>query len=125
MMDTTTAVAALGALAQETRIAVFRRLVSAGPLGLPAGQLASELGVAPPTLTFHLNHLAGARLVRARRAGRQVFYALEVEAMRGLMAFMMEDCCQGNPELCAPTPKAAACCPHAAPARRRAPARQP
>ena len=119
-MDTTTAVAALGALAQETRLAVFRRLVAAGSLGLPAGRLAAELGVAPPTLTFHLNHLAAAGLVRARRAGRQVFYALEVEAMRGLMAFLMEDCCQGNPELCAPLPKAAACCPPIAKPRRRA-----
>ena len=122
-MDPPTAVAALGALAQETRLAVFRRLVAAGSLGLPAGSLAAELGVAPPTLTFHLNHLAGAGLVRARRAGRQVFYALEVEAMRGLMAFLMEDCCQGNPELCAPLPKPAACCPPIATPRRRAAAK--
>jgi len=119
-MDTSIAVTALGALAQETRLAVFRRLAGAGPLGLPAGQLAAELGVAPPTLTFHLNHLAGAGLVRARRAGRQVFYALQVEAMRDLLAFLTEDCCQGNPELCAPLPKATACCPPPAPARRRA-----
>jgi ArsR family transcriptional regulator len=119
-MDTTTAVAALGALAQDTRLAVFRRLVSAGPVGLAAGALAAELGVAPPTLTFHLNQLAAAGLVRARRAGRQVFYTLEVEAMRGLMAFLMEDCCQGQPELCAPLPKTAACCPPAAVPRRRA-----
>jgi ArsR family transcriptional regulator len=120
-MDTATAVAALGALAQDTRLAVFRRLVSAGPIGLAAGALAAELGVAPPTLTFHLHQLAAAGLVRARRAGRQVFYALEVEAMRGLMAFLMEDCCQGNPDLCAPLPKAA-CCPPAA-TRRRATAK--
>jgi len=112
-MEQATAVAALGALAQETRLATFRRLVTAGPAGLPAGTLAAELGVAPPTLTFHLNQLAAAGLVRSRREGRQVFYALEVEAMRALMAFLMDDCCQGQPELCAPPRAARACRPPA------------
>lgn len=111
-MEAAEAVAALAALAQETRLAVFRRLVVAGAVGLPAGQLAVELGVAPPTLTFHLNQLAAAGLVRARRQGRQVFYSLEVAAMRALLGFLAEDCCQGHPELCAPLPApTAACCP--------------
>lgn len=126
-MKSTDAVTALAALAQETRLAVFRRLVVAGALGLPAGELAAELGVAPPTLTFHLGQLAGAGLVRSRRQGRQVFYALEVAAMRALLGFLAEDCCQGHPELCAPLPTAAtvACCapPPAPPRRRRAAAR--
>ncbi len=120
-MNHPTAVAALAALAQETRLAIFRRLVREGAPGLPAGVLAAELGVAPPTLTFHLNQLATAGLVQSRRAGRQVFYALEVDTMRGLLGFLVEDCCQGHPELCAPLPQAGACCSPAPRRARRAP----
>jgi DNA-binding transcriptional ArsR family regulator len=115
MMKPTAAVAALSALAQETRLAIFRRLVTEGALGLPAGTLASELSVAPPNLTFHLHQLRQAGLLRARRRGRQVFYAIEVRAMRALLAFLVDDCCHGQPELCLPAPAAAACRP---PARR-------
>lgn len=118
-MDTATAVTALGALAQETRLAIFRHLVVQGAVGVPAGDLAKKLGVAPPTLTFHLNQLAGAGLVSARRSGRQIFYALEVETMRGLMAFLAEDCCEGNPDLCAPVAAVAPCCPPRRTARPR------
>ncbi len=116
------AVAALAALAQETRLAVFRRLVVAGAVGLPAGQLAAELRVSPPTLSFHLQQLVTAGLVRSRRSGRQIIYALEVEAMRGLLGFLAQDCCQGHPELCAPFAAATSCCPPPARTRRGTPA---
>jgi len=112
------AIEAFGALAQETRLAIFRRLVAEGPFGLPAGELARDLGVQPPTLSFHLNRLAAANLVRPRRDGRQVYYAIDVAAVRGLLAFLTQDCCGGQPELCLPVPAAAPCCPPARPKRR-------
>lgn len=121
-MESNAALTALAALAQETRLAIFRRLVRAGALGLPAGELAAELGVAPPTLSFHLQQLTAAGLVRSRRSGRRIIYALEVEAMRGLLGFLVQDCCQGHPELCAPLPEAAACCPPPRRTRRATPA---
>jgi len=110
-MNQSTAIGALGALAQDTRLAIFRRLVAEGPFGLPAGDLARELGVQPPNLSFHLNRLAAAGLLRARRDGRQVYYAIDVAAVRGLLAFLTQDCCGGQPDLCLPAP--APCCPPA------------
>jgi DNA-binding transcriptional ArsR family regulator len=91
---------ALAALAQETRLAVFRLLVREGPTGLAAGTIAERLGVAPSTLSFHLSHLERAGLIRSARAQRQIFYALDVEGTRRLIGFLTEDCCQGNPDLC-------------------------
>lgn len=90
----------LGALAQETRLGVVRLLVRAGPAGLPAGVIAQRLGAAPATLSFHLKELERARLVRARRQSRQIYYAADFQGMRALLAFLMEDCCQGDPQLC-------------------------
>lgn len=117
-MNQAAAIGALGALAQETRLAVFRRLVAEGAIGLSAGALARALNVAPPTLSFHLNHLAAAGLVRGRRDGRQIFYAIDVAAVRALLGFLVEDCCGGQPELCLPAAPALCCPPKSARSRR-------
>ena len=100
-MKIETAVSALGALAQETRLAVFRLLMQAGPRGLPAGLIAGRLGVPPATLSFHLKELARAGLVTARRESRQIYYAPDFAGMRELLGFLTEDCCDGHPEVCA------------------------
>lgn len=91
------AVRALGALAQEHRLAVFRLLVQAGAEGLPAGALASRLGVPPSSLSFHLAQLAHAGLVAQRRESRSIIYTANYAAMNGLMAFLTENCCGGVP----------------------------
>lgn len=96
------AVAALAALAQEHRLAVFRLLVQAGPDGLPAGRVADELDLAPNTLTFHFDRLRDAGLVTVRREGRSMIYAAQFETMNALLGFLTENCCQGAPEKCAP-----------------------
>ena len=99
-METIQALSALAALAQETRLAVFRTLVVAGQLGLPAGVIAEQHGIAGPTLSFHLHHLVTGGLLVSRREGRQIFYAVNFAAMRGLLDFLMQDCCQGHPDIC-------------------------
>lgn len=101
-MEESKAITALGALAQETRLRIYRLLVRAGPLGEPAGGIAAALELAPATLSFHLKELERAGLIRARRAGRQIFYAPDFAAMSGLLDFLMEDCCQGRAEVCGP-----------------------
>jgi DNA-binding transcriptional ArsR family regulator len=102
MLALPNAVELLSALAQGHRLAVFRLLVKAGPEGLPAGAIAREVGVRPNTLSTHLAILGHAGLVQSRREGRSVIYAADFAAMRGLMAFLVSDCCGGRPELCAP-----------------------
>jgi ArsR family transcriptional regulator len=102
-MEKTQAVAALAALAQEHRLAVFRLLVQAGPQGLPAGQVADALDLAPNTLTFHFDRLRVAGLVTVRREGRSMIYAARFEAMNALLGFLTENCCQGAPGKCAPS----------------------
>src|SRR6478752_4038914 len=87
------AIAALGALAQDTRLALFRLLVTAGPAGLSAGTIAERLGVAPSSLSFHLQQLLHARLVTQRRLSRQLIYAAEYGAMNELLAYLTENCC--------------------------------
>ena len=99
---------ALSALAHETRLAVFKQLVVAGSEGCAAGDIAAKLKIAAPTLSFHLKHLEQSGLVRAHRQGRNIIYAADYEKMRGLLAFLMEDCCRGRPEICAF--EIAACC---------------
>jgi ArsR family transcriptional regulator len=94
------AVGALSALAQETRLAVFRMLVREAPEGVTAGAIAERLRVPPATLSFHLAQLDHARLVRARRHSRNIVYTANVEGIRDLLAFLTDDCCQGRPELC-------------------------
>jgi len=94
------AVAALSALGHETRLAVFRLLVKAGPDGLPAGRIAEDLAVAPSTLSAHLAQLERAGLLRSARAERRILYAVDFIGTRRLLAFLLDDCCQGQPELC-------------------------
>jgi ArsR family transcriptional regulator, arsenate/arsenite/antimonite-responsive transcriptional repressor len=107
-METSIAVTALAALAQDNRLDVFRLLVQAGPEGLPAGQVATALDLAPNTLTFHFDRLRSAGLVTVRREGRSMIYAARFETMNALLGFLTENCCGGAPQLCAP---AAACKP--------------
>jgi DNA-binding transcriptional ArsR family regulator len=111
-METSNAVAALGALAQENRLEIFRLLVQAGPEGMAAGQVAEKLGLAPNTLSFHFDRLRFAGLVTVRRDGRSMIYAARFEAMNGLVSFLTENCCQGAQEKCGP---AAACKPKGVP----------
>jgi ArsR family transcriptional regulator, arsenate/arsenite/antimonite-responsive transcriptional repressor len=100
-METSNAVAALSALAQDSRLEIFRLLVQAGPEGMAAGQVAEKLGLAPNTLTFHFDRLRFAGLVTVRRDGRSMIYAARFEAMNHLVSFLTENCCQGVS--CAPT----------------------
>jgi DNA-binding transcriptional ArsR family regulator len=102
-METTDTVAALAALAQEHRLAIFRLLVQAGPEGMPAGQVAERLGLAPNTLTFHFDRLRLAGLVTVRREGRSMIYAAQFETMNALVDFLTENCCRGALEQCMPT----------------------
>jgi DNA-binding transcriptional ArsR family regulator len=101
-METKSAVTSLAALAHEGRLAIFRLLVQAGASGLAAGEVARQLGILPNTLSANLNVLSHAGLVVARRDGRSIIYAANYGAMRDLLAFLMEDCCAGSPEICAP-----------------------
>jgi DNA-binding transcriptional ArsR family regulator len=101
-MKNSDAVAALAALAQDSRLDVFRLLVQAGPEGMPAGSVSSKLKLAPNTLTFHFDRLRDAGLVTVRREGRSMIYAARFEIMNGLLAFLTENCCQGAAEKCAP-----------------------
>ena len=100
-MDRVGAIAALGALAQETRLELFRLLVACGPEGLPAGAIAERLKVAPSSLSFHLQQLAHAGLITQRRLSRQLIYSAEYDAMNALLAYLTENCC-GRGEACAP-----------------------
>jgi DNA-binding transcriptional ArsR family regulator len=101
-MKISDALAALAALSQENRLAVFRLLVQAGPEGLPAGQVAETIDIAPNALTFHFDRLRSAGLVTVRREGRSMIYSAQFETMNALLAFLTENCCQGAPEQCAP-----------------------
>ena len=101
-METTTATAALSALAHPSRLEVFRLLVRAGPQGVAAGEIARATGSLANTLSANLNLLAGAGLITARREGRSIIYSAGYDRMRELLAFLMEDCCGGKPEICAP-----------------------
>ena len=92
-MEKKGAITALGALAQETRLDVFRLLVTQGPAGLPAGVIAERLGVLPASLTFHLQQLVHAGLITQRRLGRQLIYSAEYGAMNELLAYLTENCC--------------------------------
>ena len=94
------ALRALSALAQETRLRVFRLLVRRGPSGLAAGDIADTLGVSPSTLSTHLGILERAGLVRSWRVQRHIFYAAHIDGTRRLLTFLTEDCCQGRPEIC-------------------------
>lgn len=108
-MDQSTALDALAALAQESRLAVFRLLVKAGQEGLAAGEIAGRLGIVQNTLSSHLGILSRAGLIRASREGRSIRYFADFQGMRDLLAFLMEDCCGGDIALCAPVIEAVTC----------------
>lgn len=101
-MDAKGTVAALGALAQASRLEVFRLLVRRGPRGLSAGEISERVGVPPTTLSFHLSQLSRAGLVTSRREGRSILYAADYGAMQALMGFLTENCCQEGG--CSPLP---------------------
>jgi ArsR family transcriptional regulator len=96
------AVAALSAIAHESRLAIFKLLVAQGPEGLPAGRVGVAVGLPPPTLSFHLSQLSHAGLVRARRHGRQIVYTADYEQMAALLRYLTENCCQGSGGDCQP-----------------------
>ncbi len=101
-MESYRVVAALSALAQESRLAVFRLLVGQGPAGLPAGRIASTLRVPPATLSFHLAQLSHAGLVKAKRNGRSILYSADYERMDDLLRYLTENCCAGDAAACEP-----------------------
>ena len=99
-METKAAISALAALAQDSRLAVFRLLVQAGPAGMAASKIAEQLGLPSSSLSFHLKELTHAGLIIPRQAGRFVIYSADFTTMNGLVAFLTESCCGGNP--CSP-----------------------
>lgn len=105
-MIETDVVRSLAALAQEVRLRVFRHLVVAGPQGTTPGDLATQLGVAPNTLSFHLKELSHAGLITQERQGRNLIYRASFEHMNALLAYLTQNCCQGQDCL---TPEATAC----------------
>jgi ArsR family transcriptional regulator, arsenate/arsenite/antimonite-responsive transcriptional repressor len=103
------AVEALQALGHETRLSVFRMLVKAGPPGLMAGKIAQSCGVPPSTMSHHLANLERAGLATSQRESRVIRYRADYAGMRSLLGFLMEDCCQGDPRLCADFSEIAGC----------------
>jgi ArsR family transcriptional regulator len=101
-MQSTEACKALGALAHEHRLAIYRMLVERGPEGLAAGVIAERLGIAPSSLTFHLQHLQRAGLIEQTRMSRQLIYAADFSRMNALVGFLTDNCCGGNPSACMP-----------------------
>lgn len=101
-MESEDVVLALAALAQSTRLEVFRLLVKHEPEGLAAGDIARALAVPQNTMSSHLSVLSRARLVSAERSGRSIVYRAELSQFRAVMLFMLRDCCEGRPEVCAP-----------------------
>ena len=101
-MDTTSAILSLSALAQETRLAIFRLLVETGREGLAAGAIAERLGIPPSSLSFHLAELTRAGLIAQRRESRSLIYSADFRAMSALVGYLTEKCCGGNPAACAP-----------------------
>lgn len=111
-METKQVLAALAALAQESRLAIFRLLIQAGPAGLPAGKVGEELGIASSALSFHLKELSHSGLVSARQEGRFVIYTAQFATMNELVGFLTENCCAGVP--CGIDAPGSACAPPAA-----------
>lgn len=112
-MEIKTAVTALAALAQETRLSIYRLLVEAGPEGLSAGRIAATLEVPAATLSFHLKELARAELISSRPEKQFIYYAVDFERMADLMSFLTQNCCRGMPEKCLAVVETALgrCCP--------------
>ncbi|MFT8246478.1 ArsR/SmtB family transcription factor [Roseomonas sp. BN140053] len=109
-MEETQALDALGALSQETRLRIVRLLVTAGPDGMAAGAIGEAMDATSSRLSFHLTHLEHAGLVQSRRDGRSIRYSAVYDALSGLIAFLMRDCCQGHPDVCAPAVAALSAC---------------
>jgi len=101
-MDISQAVAALSALAQASRLTAFRLLLRAGSPGMPAGDIAGALDIPHNTLSSHLAILNRAGLVRSRREGRSIIYSVDFDGTRSLLSFLLQDCCQGAPDICSP-----------------------
>ncbi len=108
-MDKSSALSALAALGQDTRLEVFRLLVRCGPQGIAVGEIANRLGIVQNTLSAHLKILVQADLIRADRDGRTIRYSADMTGFRDLLAYLMEDCCNGTPELCQPVIQAITC----------------
>ena len=106
-METSNVLTALAALAQETRLAVYRLLVEHAPEGMPAGQIAERLDIPPASLSFHLKELTRAGLLLPRQDGRFVWYRADLDTMNGLVGYLTENCCRAS----------AICVPHCAPKR--------
>lgn len=112
-MEMTPAVTALSALAHQGRLSIFRELVQAGPEGLSAGEVSRRLGIAPNTLSASFTVLSHAGLVAGARHGRSIIYTAAYDRMAELLGFLMQDCCNGSPQVCAPLAEIvtqAACC---------------
>lgn len=112
-MEERQALIGFGALSQGARLRIVRILVRAGHGGMPAGAVAEAVGVSPSNLSFHLKELERAGVVTSRRAARSIIYAADFSALAALVRFLMEDCCSGHPEICAPAVSgawAAVCC---------------
>lgn len=101
-MESDLAIAALGALAQDTRLGVFRLLVRHEPVGMAAGEIARRLEVPQNTMSAHLGILARAGLLRSERQSRSIIYRADLERLRDLTVFLVKDCCAGSPDVCAP-----------------------
>lgn len=97
LMNTREVLAALAAVAQESRLAIFRLLVQVGPAGMAATRIAEQIGIAPSSLSFHLKELAHAKLITARNEGRFIIYAADVAVMTALVGYLSENCCGGVP----------------------------
>ncbi|MFT6531493.1 MAG: DNA-binding transcriptional ArsR family regulator [Limimaricola cinnabarinus] len=113
-MEQTSAIAAFAALAQPSRLDAFRLLIKAGPEGMAAGEIAAALGARQNTMSANLSVLHGAGLVRNSREGRSIRYFANFDTTRELISFLMEDCCGGRPEICAPLTGMAPCAPREA-----------
>jgi ArsR family transcriptional regulator len=100
---TTRVIEALGALAHEHRLAIYRLLVQRGPQGLPAGAIGERIGLVPSSLTFHLQNLQHAGLITQRRESRQLFYAADFAVMNGLVGYLTENCCGNSGAMCLPS----------------------
>lgn len=109
-MEERQALLSFAALSQETRLQIIRMLVVAGPEGMAAGAVAEKAGVSPSNVSFHLKELERAGLVSQQRAARSIIYSANYEGLGALVRFLMEDCCAGHPEICAPAVEVASCC---------------
>lgn len=100
MMESKQVVTALAALAQPTRLEAYRLLVACGPAGMAAGQIAEKLNASAATMSFHFKTLSHAGLIESRQDGRFVYYSANFEVMNGMVSYLTENCCGGNPAAC-------------------------